>query len=47
MFKKLNPNKKLLKLPLQSEARVASVQSFTLWQQAKIEIMRHNHSITA
>ena len=29
------------------KAWAASVQSFTLWQQATIETMRHNHSIIA
>jgi len=29
------------------KARAASAQSFTLWQQATIEIMRHDHSIVA
>jgi len=29
------------------KARVESAQSFTLWQQATIEIMRRNHSIIA
>ena len=29
------------------KARAACAQSFTLWQQATIEIMRRNHSITA
>jgi len=29
---------------LQSETQAASVQNFALWQQATIEIMRHNLS---
>jgi len=29
------------------KSRVASAQSFTLWQQATIEMTRHNHSIVA
>jgi len=32
---------------LRSESLAASVQSFTLWQQATIEIICHDHSIIA
>jgi len=37
----------LLDLSYCNTARAASVQSFTLWQQATIEIMRRTHSIIA
>ena len=37
----------LVTAPFCCEARVACTQTFTLWQQATIEIMRRNHSVVA
>jgi len=34
----------LTNVVLRSESRAACAQSFTLWQKATIEIMRHDHS---